>query len=242
MGENSVTCKFAEITVKINYLHSRFADFCKNYVCSGNADLEITVTEQDIAEERIRSQAEGNFPDEYLETLAVYRKFCTAAADYGVILFHGSAVAVDGEAFIFTAPSGTGKSTHARLWRKALGDRVEMVNDDKPLIRFKDGEIYVYGTPWNGKHGLSANISRRLKAVCYLNRGAENSISPLSPREGFPLLLSQTFLPEAEEVCGKVITMVGGLSQSVSLYSLFCNVSQEAALLSYNTMKEGKKV
>ena len=78
---------------------------------------------------------------------------------------------MDGEAYIFTAVSGTGKSTHAMLWREVFGERVRMINDDKPLIRITpEGKAVVYGTPWDGKHHLSKNSAFPLKAICWLTR------------------------------------------------------------------------
>ena len=80
----------------------------------------------------------------------IYRKIADALVDDGVILYHGSVIAVDGQGYLFTAKSGTGKSTHTALWRELFGERAVMVNDDKPLLRVKDDQVTVYGTPWNG--------------------------------------------------------------------------------------------
>ena len=102
---------------------------------------------------------------------------------YGALLMHGSALCMDGNAYIFTAKSGTGKSTHARLWREAFGDRVWMINDDKPMIRVD--EMRVYGTPWDGKHHLSRNASAPLKAIVKLERAEENRVAPLAKADAF---------------------------------------------------------
>ena len=83
---------------------------------------------------------------------------------------------MDGAAYLFTAPSGTGKSTHTRLWREVFGDRVWMINDDKPMLRISENLVTAYGTPWNGKHHISRNASAPLKAIVQLNRGKENII------------------------------------------------------------------
>ena len=97
---------------------------------------------------------------------------------YDTILFHGSVIAVDGIGYLFTAKSGTGKSTHTRLWREYFGDRAAMVNDDKPLLKITDSSVIAYGTPYNGKHRLGTNISVPLKAICILTRAADNHIEP----------------------------------------------------------------
>ena len=100
-------------------------------------------------------------------------KFTIRIADkviYDTILFHGSAVAVDGIGYLFTAKSGTGKSTHTRLWRELFGERAVMLNDDKPLIKVSENGIIVYGTPWDGKHRLSTNTFVPLKGICFMSK------------------------------------------------------------------------
>ena len=157
--------------------------------------------------------------------------------DYDTMLFHGSAVAVDGEAYLFIARSGTGKSTHTRLWRELLGDRAMMVNDDKPLIRVTDAGATIYGTPWDGKHRLSSNVDVPLKAICILARGTENQIKPVTPADAYPILLQQAYRPADPASLKKTLHLINTLTASVSLWQLNCNMDPEAARLSYETMK-----
>ena len=133
--------------------------------------------------------------DAYIETLAVYRKIAEQMPTYDTVLFHSSAVAVDGAAYLFAAKSGTGKSTHARLWRELLGDRAIMINDDKPLLRITDAGATVFGTPWNGKHRLGTNGSAPVRAICVLERGVQNNIERIGPKEAYPILCNME--PEA---------------------------------------------
>ena len=155
--------------------------------------------------------------------------------EYNAFLFHGSAIAVDGEAYLFTAKSGTGKSTHARLWREMLGERAVMVNDDKPMIRVTDHGAIVYGTPWNGKHHLGANIAVPLKSICILERGAENQICRVSKAEALPMLVQQAHRPNDPAALARTMTLIDKLQAPI--YRLRCNMDISAAELSYNTMK-----
>lgn len=209
----------------------------KDYLYNGDEEpvMCIKVTEQDI----LREKAEApTFPDYYLESLALFRKLCEyVLSNCNGIIFHSSALAVDNQAYLFTAPSGTGKSTHASLWRELLGDKVVMINDDKPIIRYEDGDFYVYGTPWNGKHRLGENIRVKLKAICELKRGTENSIKKISPMEMFVTIMNQTMRPKKEEDMDKLLSLIEILLSKVELFRLHCNISLEAAKLSYNTMK-----
>ena len=159
--------RIADLNIGIHSLYDDVHPLCRNYRATGDADFMIEVTQSEIDLERGRSAREDiiegrpvrNYPDAYLETLAVYRRIAEKMPDYDTFLFHGSCIAVDGAAYLFTARSGTGKSSHTRLWRKLLGDRAMMVNDDKPLIRVSEAGAIVYGTPWDGKHHLSSNIA-----------------------------------------------------------------------------------
>jgi hypothetical protein len=109
------------------------------------------------------------------------------------LLFHASAVCIDGNGYIFTAPSGTGKSTHTAYLKQLLGERFKYINDDKPLLRFNEKEncFYVYGTPWDGKHHRSENIKAPLKAVCFITRG-EPQVIKIDVINAIPLLMEQT--------------------------------------------------
>ena len=171
------------------------------------------------------------------ETLAIYRKIAEKMPEYDTVLMHGSAVAVDGEAYLFTAPSSTGKSTHTRLWREVFGERAVMVNDDKPLVRIDPDGATVFGTPWNGKHRLGANIAVPLRAICLLERAEINRIGEISARGAYPTLLRQTYRPLDPGVFAKMLTLLDRLKTVVRFYRLGCNMELDAARIAYEGMK-----
>ena len=209
---------------------------CQFYLTDSSAQWTVQVIQQDIDLERSRADRPG-YSDAYLETLAVYRKIAEKMPEYDTFLFHGSAIAVGGKAYIFTAKSGTGKSTHARLWREMLGEKAVMVNDDKPLVRVHpDGAATVYGTPWDGKHHLSANIAVPVRAICILERAKENSIREITKAEALPMLLQQAYRPADPAALKKALTLIDRLN--VKLFCLGCNMERNAAETSYNAMKE----
>lgn len=201
-------------------------------------DFTVEVTEEEIDREAAQRQ---DLPRGYLESLAIYRKLCHKALDYDTFLFHGSALAMDGNGYLFTAPSGTGKSTHASLWRQVFGDAVTMVNDDKPLIHATENGIYICGSPWDGKHALSTNIQVPLKGICLLSRGKENSISPISPALAYSTLLGQTLRPRDPILMKKTLTLLDRMMAQVPLYALTCNISPEAALVAHRGLTEERK-
>ncbi len=241
----SVFIRLADKTIEFENLYPYVEEYCKDYVIGGEGDKDFSfcIKQKDIEFERGRSEqediAEGHavrhFSDEYLETLAVYRKIAEQMPFFDTLLFHGSVVAVDGMGYLFTAKSGTGKSTHTGLWREMLGKRAVMINDDKPLIRIaKDNSATVYGTPWDGKHRLSSNISVPLKAICILERASENSIREITKQEVYAMLLQQVYRPADPEALKKTLLLLDRMN--VKFYKLFCNMDISAAELSYRTM------
>ena len=152
-------------------------------------------------------------------------------------MLHGSTVAVDGQAYLFTAPCGTGKSTHTRLWREVFGDRAVMVNDDKPFLRITFDGVLACGSPWTGKHGLGSNVSVPLKGICILSRGSENRIRLLAPEDAADFLRSQCFVPEDSEQAGRALELLDRLIRMVSLWQMECTKQPEAAITAHQAMK-----
>ena len=226
-------------------VYSKLHELCADYRYSGTADFSIRITRKDIEYEGNKSRNEDikegipirNFSDDYLETLAVYRKIADKMIDYDTVLFHGSVIAVDGIGYLFTAKSGTGKSTHTRLWRELFGERAVMVNDDKPLIKVSENGIMVYGTPWDGKHRLSTNISVPLKAVCALERSEGNHIEKVTADSVYNMLVQQVYRPQSPQKLLKTLQLIDVLSENVGLYRLGCNMDISAAETAYKAMK-----
>ena len=218
---------------------------CTDYRTQETAEFFVAVSPEDRALEQRQADAqrklEGEppmaFPPEELEFMAVHRKICERLPQYDTLMFHGSAIAVDGEAYLFAAVSGTGKSTHTRLWREQFGERAFMVNDDKPLLRIQEGTVTVFGTPWDGKHGLSRNAAVPLKALCLLERSKENRIARIGARECYPLFLQQVYRPFDPGAMAKTLTLLDELLEAVPLYRLGCNMEPEAARVAYEAMK-----
>jgi serine kinase of HPr protein (carbohydrate metabolism regulator) len=156
--------------------------------------------------------------------------------DHNTLLFHGSVIAVDGVAYLFTAKSGTGKSTHTRLWRELLGERAVMVNDDKPFISVTDDGIIVHGSPWNGKHKLGNNISVPLRAICILERGEINEIKEIPASKAVFMLIQQSSRPNDATKMAKYMELLDAIAANVKFYRLSCNMEPEAAEISFAAM------
>jgi len=230
------TLRVAEHNFRIDNQYSYVLNMSRDYIIDDDVSAPLlSATQSEI--ERERDELYDSSPG-YLESLAIYRKMCESLIEADCILFHASALSIDGSGVMFTAKSGTGKSTHSRMWRERFGDRVTMINDDKPILKVGEDGVVVYGTPWCGKHGLQKNTSVKVKAICLLERGEKNSIAPLETIEAFPTLFSQTYRPSDEKLMRSTIHLVGKLSSAVKLFRLRCNISHEAAQCAYEMMKE----
>lgn len=233
---------------QITPLYSYITQYCKDYLYEGDGTIEFTIstTTDDIAYEREKSRQEDikegiairEFSDTYLETIAVYRKICKCLLEKDILLFHGSVISVDGIGYLFTAKSGTGKSTHTKYWREYFKDRAVMINDDKPLLAIKENKVYAYGTPWDGKHRLSTNTCVPLKSICILQRGDTNIISKIDKKDAYTMLLQQVNRPVGDvSAMNKTLKLIDALSNCVEFYSLHCTMDITAAKVAYEGMK-----
>lgn len=182
MNENTFTVKLAEVYVQIRARDEHMKHFCRKYIEDGEPDFTVEVSEKDIEEERERAVeyfGYGDTSDAELEKLWIYRTIAEKMPSFGVFLMHASAVAVDGQAYLFAGPSGAGKTTQTKLWKQEFQDRMKVINDDKPLIRITDEDILVCGSPWCGKERWNNNIIAPLRGIIDVEQAEENRIEPM---------------------------------------------------------------
>ncbi|MBR4173106.1 MAG: hypothetical protein IKR46_01905, partial [Clostridia bacterium] len=208
-------------------IYNEIYELCTDYICNDDAVFWVEITEKDIDFERGRANLD-EYSDAYLETLAVYRKISEKLLDFDTFLMHGVALGLDGNGYIFTAPSGVGKTTHTRFWCEKYPDAF-IVNGDKPLIKVTDSGVFVCGTPWSGKEMLNKNIILPLKSICTLFRGRENIIKLVKFSEISHLIIGQTYRPSDAEKLQKTLELIKKVSEKVRTYALFCNLDPDSA-------------
>lgn len=217
-------------------------DFSKKYmkdylVDVTDTDFVVSVTDSMIDYEK--QIAIEKVPEQYYELTGILRCICEKILEeYNGFFLHCSCLLYEDKAIVFTAKSGTGKSTHARLWREILGDKVTMINDDKPIVRYIDGEFIIYGTPWNGKHSLSNNIKAPIKAIYYLHQAKENKVERCDPISSISKMLSQTILPDNKNIMNELLDMMEKLVCNVPMFDLYCNISEDAVHTVLDSLKE----
>ncbi len=226
----------ADIVTEFFYKFEYSADMFKKYEYFGDkpCELSVKISVDDFLNELKRSSGEA---DCFVENSAILRKYSKVLLDkYSAMLFHGSTVKCGDGAFVFTAPSGTGKSTHTALLKKYLGDKLTYINDDKPILKVVGDSVIAYGSPWNGKHGLGENISAPLKAICVVERAEENSITEVSPDRFMKILFEQSIGFDDEESANKVLDILSLILAKTKFYLLKCNMDISAAKCSYEGM------
>lgn len=218
-------------------------DYCRDYWSERERDFRVAVSRDDLQMEQklldLEADEEGlkrrKFSDMFLERSVIQRKVAEFLITRNVLMLHGSTVAVDGEAYLFTAACGTGKSTHTRLWREVFGDRAVMVNDDKPFLRLDADRVLACGSPWTGKHGLGSNVSLPLKGICILKRGTVDRIRRISADEARDMLNHQCFHLERDDPAPLIVEM---LVERVALWEMECTKEPSAALTAWCAMHE----
>lgn len=145
----------------------------------------------------------------------------------GMVL-HSSCIAYKGQGIAFSAPSGTGKSTHTGLWKKYFGDAVTVINDDSPVVRFLGERPVVCGTPWSGKTEINCDLSAPLKAVIMLEQKKENTIRRLEPQEAIFRLMQEVTRPVYPEFMELTLGYIEKLVLNVPVYLMGCTISKEA--------------
>lgn len=189
-------------------------------------------------EDMRREREKTGMPPPLCELSLLYREICRKLLFHDGMVFHASVVAVANRAYGFTAPSGTGKSTHAAQWRLKFDSAAVMVNDDKPLLRFVGGEFRAYGTPWCGKEGLQTPVSARFGESLFWTCRSQ-PVERVSASAALPAILNQTLRPEGAEEMDRLLTLCDRLVRTVPLYRLSCLPNRAAADLAYETMRFG---
>jgi len=222
--------KIAGLTVQMDTF-GRTQEQAKPYLC-GEAEPQIVVRSNWQALQATQPHLSKD-DCEYMYTGSVFYR---SLLQHDGFLLHSSAVVVDGKAYLFSAPCGTGKSTHTKLWLKVFGDRAYILNDDKPALRLEDGAWYAYGTPWSGKHDLSTNVRVPVAGICFLQRGSENKIRPFGGAKAVFAFLEQTARPPETALRTCLMDLLQKFMESVPVWLLECNMEPQAAVVSYEAM------
>lgn len=220
-----------EIDFKFEYGKKR----CEKFLCDLSPLLHFEASMEEIKKE---SESSLWHDDRISEFECIFRKIYNAFPPLGRIVMHGASIMMDGKGYLFTAPSGTGKSTHIRLWGKTFKDKVTVVDGDKPFVGFVDGVPMVFGSPRSGKENWSNPISAPLCGIAFLERAEMNSILRVTPKEIVDKAFMQFYIPKNKELAIKTFEIINKLLETVPLYILKCNMEKDAAIVAYDGMSK----
>lgn len=218
-----------ELEPKGDLLLSRVEPY--KYVGEKPADIVIDVSEQYYLD-RQKENPHLTFSEcEYLWSAA---RFYELLARFSGVMLHSSCVEYNGKAYLFSAPSGTGKSTHTHLWLKYIPN-TRIINDDKPALRVIDSTVFAFGTPWSGKTDESIPTGVPVGGIAFLSRG-ENKIERVGGATVLKDFMDQTVRPSSRELMVPMLDVVDKILTDVPVYRLSCDMSKDAVLTALNGM------
>ncbi len=230
------TLKLAGICVGVEHRYLYIKRICTDYLSEDDPAFSVSVTDIQIEAER---QLTGErFSKEICEATCIHREIVKGLVNYGIILIHSAVIAVDGEAYVFMARSGVGKSTHIRLWQEQFGENAVVVNGDKPMFSYVGDTLTVHGSPWKGKENWGKNISLPVKAFCLLERGEQNEIAPCDHSIIVKRIFNQVLMPTNGGEVALFMGLINRIIKDTPFYRLKCNMEKDAALVAYNGMRK----
>lgn len=225
----------AGMTVELNFKCEYGKKKCERYLSEGIPSFSLSASEKEIENEL------SLFPqntDGTAEFDCIFRKLYNIAPTFNKILIHGAAIMKDGKGFLFVAPSGTGKTTHIKLWGKKFEKEVVIIDGDKPFVGFENNVPTVWGSPRSGKEGWNNPISAPLAGIALLERNDTNQIAPVSPAEIFDNLFMQLYFPLQDHAARCTTDVINRILETVPVYRLHCNMEIEAAEVAFKGMNK----
>lgn len=241
-----ITIELAGLPIGLENRYPFVERMCRDYFTDTPPLFTVSATEAEIdrEQEQVRrvNGLTGELPRGYLESIVLYREIAKRLPLYDAFVFHGVALEYEGEAYLFTAKSGVGKTTHTRLWLSRYPGQVKVLNGDKPILRLIDGKPYIFGSPWQGKENYGYNGKAPLVALAFVHRAPENRAEAVSdPGAAILPFLSQTYVPQHEDSASRVFAITDTVLKTIRLTHLYVNMEQDAAEVAFCAMvKDGR--
>lgn len=229
-------CKIADLNIEINNRGDFLTRLCEKYFGDfSSPDISLSVSDQELEKELAFGSSKG-----YAESVAACRKLAYELPRYDAFLLHAATFEIEGKGIAFLGNSGTGKSTHMLLWKELFGDKLTVINGDKPIVRLLSGRPVAYGTPWCGKEGLSENRSTPLTDICFIVRSDKNEVVPITSEDGAGRILSQIIIPPGSENILKITELLDKTILGCRLWEIRCNTDISSAQISSKKILEVK--
>ena len=231
----------ADIVAEFTPRYEESFRLAEPFLYEGDRETEIALH---VSERELRDMlalSDGRYTPGQLENFALSTAFFRQVIAYDALLIHSSALIYDGGAYLFSGDSGVGKSTHTRLWQKAFGEKVHIMNDDKPVVRLYEDKVVAFGTPFDGGSGIALNESYPLKAITFVERGELNCVRIPTSREIIQKLYFQTAHMVDADTAEKMLLNFEKLLTLTKFYVLTCNMDISAAHVAFNSIIGNEK-
>ena len=205
---------------------------CKRFLTDQQPVLVARTTDAEIRQEQII----GDCTRAQAEFVCLHRSLVEQLISFDRLMLHSAAIQVNGKAYLFSAKSGTGKTTHIRLWKKCFGSQVQIINGDKPILWRKNGAWLACGTPWCGKEGWTSTACIPVAGLCFLVRSEENEIHPASKDEIVERVFHQIYRPSDPESLLQTMNLLDDFLASTPCWVMGCNISPDAAKIASEAM------
>lgn len=229
--------RVADFNIEVKNKFQFIEKQCKNYICDfEKADFVIETTDADIEFEKTCPYYRDSFKEQHLETVNVHRKFSLKVPEMDALMLHSAVFSLGDRTIALVANSGVGKTTHMMFYKQLFGDKVTIINGDKPIIRHIDSKLLVYGTPWCGKEGMNTNTKAELTDICFINRAESNSTVPIALAEASSRIFKQIYLPKTKLAAENTLKMLDLILSKCNLWEINCTNDVEAAKVSHNAI------
>lgn len=238
---NIVNCKIADFNVSfendIKYYDRMMRDYSAEF---DSPDFAFGISDEDIQYEKDTFPGADEVKNPIVfKKMVLFRKFGEVLPSRNAFVLHSACFDVNGVGVAFAAHSGTGKTTHMNLWQLLLGDKMTVVNGDKPIVRFFDDEpeiAYAYGSPWMGKERLGCNMRTTLKHICFIERSETNFVEKADKNSITERLIKQVYMPRNSTAIMNTMALVDRLLRCCDFWVIHCNMELDAAEVAYNTI------
>ena len=242
-------CKIevANQVIDLETVYNRSCGLCQMFYTNKPENIKVSIKQEDIdqaKEQHRKIYGSSTEPwDGFIEFSIVFRKISEELIEHDTFAFHGAVIGLHNQAYLFTAPSGTGKTTHIIKWVKKCAETI-VINGDKPFIKIRQKGMnpLVFGSPWAGKENLYTNTAMPLKSVILMERADDNEIEKIPFVQAFTFLLGQVYRPNDESKMRKTLQLLKKMDGCVTFWRFRCNNFKEDCFdVAYNALVKDER-
>lgn len=223
----------ADFVVEIEPKFDNLKNLCSPFLYAGERSAEFSAVPSESYLVALKNRMVEGSTLEQAEELATASLFNREIISHGAMLVHSSVLVYDNKAYLFTADSGAGKSTHTRMWLDKFGEKVHILNDDKPIVKIKNGVPLCCGTPFDGGSKIANNETVPIGAIIFIERSDTNFMTIPETKEIVQRLYTSTvkYVNKEDGMC--LLSNFDNLISHTKFFVLHCNTDKSAVDVAY---------